>query len=90
MSRLTSVTRLIQKAVADSISFSRRDGSQVFVSTQPHVGSVEFHAYRGGWVCRKPPVVHITYYESDGLGVGAVRRLLRPLYTFMKEEAWRV
>ena len=89
MTRVSSVTRLIQKAVADSIGFSRRGASQVFVSTQPHVGSVEFQAYRGGWACRKPPVVHITYCETDGLCASQVQRLLRPLYTFMREEAWR-
>lgn len=44
-----SVMGLVQKAIIDSMNFSKENGSQIFIEVSPHVNSVQFYAYQDRW-----------------------------------------
>ena len=40
-----SVMELVQKAIIDSMNFSKENGSQIFIEVSPHVDAVQFYAF---------------------------------------------
>ena len=57
-----TVMGLVQKAIIDSMNFSKRDGSIIFVNVYPHVNSVYFCAYKDGWIPEGECVFNINIY----------------------------
>lgn len=80
-----SVKALVQKAIIDSMDFSKSDGSMIFVYIHPHVDSVSFDAHKIGWTT--PASLRISIYLSDDLAPTAkeTKEILKPLYKFMNE-----
>ena len=82
-----SVKGLVQKAMIDCMSFSERNGDQIFCSYSPHVDTVNFFAYKGGWVFEKKELFIICIYLSGSLApsVKETKKILKPIYDFIKE-----
>lgn len=83
-----SVKALVQKAIIDSMNFSKRDGDQIFCSYSPHVNIVQFVAYKGGWEYGKSKLFDIYIYLSGPMApvsVKEARKILKPIYDFIKE-----
>ena len=84
-----SVMDLVKKAIIDSINFSERDGSVIFVSTSPHVYKVNFNAYRGGWSPGKERFFYIDLYTRGDMAptVEEAKNILKPIYDLINEKA---
>lgn len=82
-----SVKALVQKAIIDSMNFSKRDGDQIFIEVSPHVDSVQLYGYKGRWDLTKKRSFDITIYIRGSLAptVKEARKMLKPLYDFIKE-----
>lgn len=82
-----SVKALVQKAIIDSMNFSKRDGDQIFIEVSPHVDSVQLYGYKGRWDLTKKRSFDITIYTRGSLAptVKEARKMLKPLYDFIKE-----
>lgn len=84
-----SVMELVQKAIIDSMNFSKRDESHIFIDVQPHVDSVQFYAFQGGWDIYKERAFDITIYTQGRLSptVKECKKILKPLYDFIKKNS---
>lgn len=84
-----SVMGLVQKAIIDSMNFSKEKGSQIFISVSPHVDAVSFHAYKGAWEGGKEKVFDFTLYIRGSLAptVKEAKKILKPIYDFIKENS---
>lgn len=71
-----SVMGLVQKAIIDSMNFSKRDESQIFIEISPHVDAVQFYAYQGRWDISKERVFDFHIYARGNLSP-TVKRLKR-------------
>lgn len=81
-----SVMGLVQKAIIDSMNFSKRDESQIFIEISPHVDAVQFYAYQCGWDISKERVFNCYIYTRGNLSptVKEVKMMLKPIYDFIK------
>lgn len=84
-----SVMGLVQKAIIDSMNFSKEKGSQIFISVNPHVDGVNFHAYKGEWRAEKEKTFEFTIYIHGSLSptVKECKKVLKPLYDFIKQNS---
>lgn len=84
-----SVKALVQKAIIDSINFSKRDGDQIFIEVSPHVDSVRLYGYKGRWDLTKKRSFDIYIYTRGNLApsVKDARKMLKPLYDFIKQHS---
>lgn len=82
-----SVKGLVQKAIIGCMNFSERNGNQIFCSYSPHVNTVQFTAYKGGWEYGKSELFDICIYLSGSLSpsVKETKKILKPIYDFIKE-----
>lgn len=80
---------LVQKAIIDSMNFSKRDGDQIFIEVSPHVDSVQFYAYQGGWNIAEERSFDITIYTRGSLApsVKDAKKILKPIYDFIKQNS---
>lgn len=84
-----SVMGLVQKAIIDSMNFSKRDESQIFIEISPHVDAVQFYAYQGRWDISKERVFDFHIYARGNLSptVKEAKKVLKPIYDFIKENS---
>lgn len=82
-----SVMGLVQKAIIDSMNFSKRDESHIFIYVQPHVSCVNFEAHQGGRKESNEPTFSIRIYTQGSLAstVKEAEKILKPLYDFIKK-----
>lgn len=84
-----SVMGLVQKAIIDSMNFSKVGEKQIFISAQPHVDGVYFHAYPGAWNTGEERVFDFHIYTRGSLAptVKECKKMLKPLYDFIKQNS---
>lgn len=85
-----SVMGLVQKAIIDSMNFSKWNGDQIFIEVSPHVDSVQLYGYKGRWDIAKERVFDIYIYTRGYLAPSSVkeaRKMLKPLYDFIKQHS---
>lgn len=84
-----SVMGLVQKAIIDSMNFSKRGESQIFIYVSPHVDSVQFDVYQGGWKEFNEITFSIQIYIRGSLAptVKETKKKLKPLYDFIKKNS---
>lgn len=84
-----SVMGMVQKAIIDSMNFSKSDDSQIFISMHPHVDLVQLYAYQGRWDVSKERVFDISLYLRGNLAPSAkeTKKILKPLYDFIKQNS---
>lgn len=84
-----SVKALVQKAIIDSMNFSKRDGDQIFIEVSPHVDSVQLYGYKGRWDHTKERAFDIYIYTRGDLApsVKDAKKMLKPLYDFIKQHS---
>lgn len=77
------------KAIIDSMNFSKRDESQIFIEISPHVDAVQFYAYQGRWDISKERVFDFHIYARGNLSptVKEAKKVLKPIYDFIKENS---
>lgn len=82
-----SVKALVQKAIIDSMNFSKENGSQIFIEVYPHVEGVHLYAYQDGWEASKKRSFDIYIYTRGSLApsVKDAKKMLKPVYDFIKE-----
>lgn len=80
---------LVQKAIIDSMNFSKRDESQIFIEISPHVDGVQFYAYQGRWDDSKERAFDIRLYTRGSLAptVKETKKIIKPLYDFIKQNS---
>lgn len=81
-----SSKELVQKAIIDSMNFSKEKGDQVFIHVSPHVSMVSFRAYKGGWKEGKDPLFDFSIYLDGELAKHSeeVKEMLKPIYDFIE------
>lgn len=84
-----SVMALVQKAIIDSMNFSKIGESQIFIDTSPHIDAVHFQAYQGGWDNSKKISLDISLYIRGYLSpnVKEAKKILKPIYDFIKQNS---
>ena len=84
-----SVMGLVQKAIMDSMNFSKSDKSHIFIYVYPHVSCVNFEAHQGGWKESNEPTFSIRIYTRGSLAptVKETKKMLKPLYDFIKKNS---
>lgn len=84
-----SVMGLVQKAIIDSMNFSKSGGSQIFIEVYPHVDGVRMYAYQGGWDPSKERSFDVNIYTRGNLSptVKEVKKMLKPIYDFIKQNS---
>lgn len=84
-----SVMGLVQKAIIDSMNFSKRDGDQIFIEVSPHIDVVYFYAYQGGWELSKKREFDFHIYIRGNLSpsVKEAKEMLKPIYDFIKQNS---
>ena len=82
-----SVMELVQKAIIDSMNYSREDGNQIFVYVSPHVNSVQLYAYHGRWNVFKERSFDVCIYTHGSLAptIEEAKKILKPVYDFIKQ-----
>lgn len=77
---------LVQKAIIDSMNFSKRDESQIFIEISPHVDAVQFYAYQGRWDISKERAFDFHLYTRGDLAptVKEAKKMLKLIYDFIK------
>lgn len=82
-----SVMTLIQKAIIDSMNFSKENGKQIFINVSPHIDAVMFYAYPGAWDISAIKVFDIWIYTRGNVAptVKECKKMLQPIYDYMKE-----
>ena len=80
---------LVQKAIIDSMNFSKIGESQIFIEISPHVDLVQFYAYQGGWDISKERSFDICLYTRGYLrpNVKETEKILKPIYDFIKQNS---
>ena len=84
-----SVMGLVQKAIIDSMNFSKENGSQIFIEVSPHVNSVQFYAYQDRWEFSKKREFDFHIYTRGSLSptVKEAKKMLKPIYDFNKQNS---
>lgn len=84
-----SVMGLVQKAIIDSMNFSKRSGSQIFIEVYPHVDGVHLYAYQDGWNASREKSFDVYIYIRGSLSptVKEVKKMLKPVYYFIKQNS---
>lgn len=84
-----SVMGLVQKAIIDSMNFSKENGSQIFIEVYPHVEGVHLYAYQDGWEASKKKSFDVNIYIRGSLApsVKDAKKLLKPIYDFIKQHS---
>lgn len=80
---------LVQKAIIDSMNFSKSDDSQIFIDIFPHIDAVHFQAYQGGWDVLKEKSFDFYLYIRGDLSpnVKEAKKMLKPIYDFIKQNS---
>lgn len=78
---------LVQKAIIDSMNFSKVGEKQIFINVSPHVDLVNFRAYPGAWSVSEETVFDLHIYTRGSLSptVKECKKILKPIYDYMKE-----
>lgn len=84
-----SVMGLVQKAIIDSMNFSKRGESEIFIEVFPHVDGVHMYAYQNGWDASKKKSFDVNIYIRGSLApsVKDAKKMLKPLYDFIKQHS---
>lgn len=82
-----SVMGLVQKAIIDSMNFSKVGEKQIFIYVQPHVDGVGFYAYPGAWSTSEKRVFDFCIYTRGSLAptVKECKKMLKPIYDYIKQ-----